>query len=285
MRLLDKLERKFGRFAVPNLTFGIIICQAAVFLLSMSDRDVAEKLMLVPQLVLQGEVWRLFTFLCIPPSYNGQFFGILFAIIFWWLFYMMGTALEMIWGTFRYNVYLLIGFAANVGVAFIFPAQPASNVFLELSVFLAFAYLNPDYELLVFFILPVKVKWLALLTWVVLGVALVRGPWMVRVLTLASVANFIVFFGKDLYQRLHSRQRRARWEARQPERKKKAGREPFHRCEVCGVTDISNPDMTFRYCSKCEGAHCFCTEHIHNHEHITNEKTHQTQEKSSGEPN
>ena len=111
---------------------------------------------LVPTKVLHGEVWRLVTFLCEPPTNN-----LVFAFFFWYLFFLMGTALESTWGVFRYNVYLLVGWAATVAVSFIQPEAPASAGFLQGSVFLAFAYLYPNFQLLLFFILPVKVKWLA----------------------------------------------------------------------------------------------------------------------------
>lgn len=268
MRLLDRLDRRFGRFSVPNITLGLIVCQALVFVLAMSDGEFLSRLELIPARVMEGEWWRVVTFLCVPPTLN-----FLFALLSWYVLYLMGTALEMFWGTFRYNVYLLLGYLANIGFALLLgllgeSEVSASNGFLQLTVFLAFAYLNPEFEFLLFFILPVKVKWLAWFTWIMLGISLVTGPWLVRLMVISSVANFLVFFGADIYRQLHNRQRRAAWESRQPNRKSKA----FHRCEVCGITDVTNPDMTFRYCSQCSGARGYCSEHIHNHPHITHDE-------------
>jgi hypothetical protein len=265
MSLLDYLERKVGRFAVPQVTAGLIACQVVVYLagfvLDRPGREpIASRLEFIPGLVLQGEVWRLLTFLVMPPFTN-----IVFAFFFWYLFYLMGTALERTWGTFRYNVYLLLGYVATVGLAFILPGAPATNAYLQGSVFLAFAYLYPDFEMYLFFILPVKIKWLALVTWIGYGLVLIFGSWEARLMVLASVCNFLVFFGKDIVQRVRTGRRRMEIQAR-----RYATAEPayYHRCTVCGITDRTNPDMDFRYCSKCAGNHGYCMQHLHSHEHV-----------------
>src|SRR5262245_37903004 len=202
MPVLDKLERALGRFAVPQLTLALIVCQVAVYgMTALQPRgpgvpDPAEPLLLVPELVLQGEAWRLVSFLVVPPVTN-----LLFAFLFWYFLYLMGTALEHHWGTFRFNIYLLVGYLATLGAAFIVPDQPAGNGFLYGSLFLAFAYLYPDYELLLFFILPVKVKYLALLAWIGYGLGFLFGDWLQRVLILAALSNFLLFFGRDVFRR------------------------------------------------------------------------------------
>jgi hypothetical protein len=267
MSLLDTLERKLGRFAVPHVTLGLIACQAIVYVANLllerpnAAEPFAERFLLIPQKVLAGEVWRLVSFLVVPP------FGfILWTLFFWYLFYLMGTALERTWGTFRYNVFLLLGYVATVAVAFIVPDRPASNAFLQGSVFLAFAFLYPDFELYIFFILPVKIKWLALLTWIYYGVIVIFGEPMSKLMVLASVFNFLVFFGKDIVQRVRTGQRRMKVQAT-----RLSAREPayYHRCVVCGITDQTNPKMEFRYCSKCAGSQCYCMDHLRAHEHIT----------------
>jgi hypothetical protein len=271
MSLLDTLERKFGRYGVPNVTLGLIACQVVMYLVSFAPtppgaESVVYRLMLIPDRLAAGEFWRLATFLVVPPSTN-----ILFAFFFWYLFYLMGTALEREWGTFRYNVYLLIGYAATVaaslGVSFLLGGNvPGSNAFLQGSVFLAFAYLYPDFEMYIFFLLPVKIKWLALLTWIGFFVVLLVGDPLTRVLVVASVCNFLLFFGKDIWHRVRTGQRRmavqaARYTAKEPSY--------YHRCTVCGITDRTHPQMDFRYCSQCAGAHGYCAEHLRNHDHIT----------------
>jgi hypothetical protein len=266
MNLLDKLERKLGRFAVPHVTIVLIACQVVVFVANLGPQrqgvqPISEMLALVPAAVLQGEVWRLFTFLVIPPASN-----VIFAFFFWYLFYLMGTALERTWGVFRYNVYLLVGYVATVGLAFIVPDVPATNLFLQASVFLAFAYLYPDFELYIFFVLPVKIKWLALFTWIGYAYTMIVGGWLPRLLVLASVCNFLLFFGKDIWLRLRTGQRRMYNQAR-----RLAVREPayYHRCTVCGITDRTDPQMEFRYCSKCAGNHAYCMDHLRSHDHVT----------------
>jgi hypothetical protein len=209
--------------------------------------------------VLGGEVWRLATFLCEPPLSNP-----LFAFFFWYLFYLMGTALENTWGAFRYNVFLLVGWAATAAVAFVQPDAAAHAGFLQGSVFLAFAYLYPDFELLLFFILPVKVKWLALLQWMFYAYTVLSGDWSARLLVLAAVCNFGLFFWHDIFLRIKAGRRRMTQQAQQIH----AANTPRHKCVVCGVTNLSDPKMSFRYCSKCSGAPCYCAKHIFAHEHV-----------------
>jgi hypothetical protein len=274
MRLLTRLERHLGRFAVPNLTLGLIACQAVTYvvLLALDSRPevrdglaepAALKLALIPDRVLAGEVWRLATFLLLPPTAN-----LIVALLFWYFWWLMGTALEGYWGAFRYNVYLLVGYLAAVGASFLAPDRPAGNAFLEVTVFLAFAWLNPDFPVALFFVLPVPIKWLARLTWLGLVVALAVGDWPTRALVLASVANFLLFFGRDLLDAVRTGQRRM---ARRAAAFAEEGRKPdyYHKCRVCGATDRSHPQTDFRYCSRCAGTCCYCAEHLKAHEHVT----------------
>ena len=272
MRFLFKLERQLGRYAFPNLTISLVAVQVSCLLIGLSNPDVWEALALKPNLVFEGEVWRLATFLCDPPVKN-----ILFAIFFFYIFYLMGTALEAQWGDFRYNLYLLIGYIANVSVAllgavFLPGDSVATNAFLQGTVFLAFAHLYPDFELMLFFILPVKVKWLALLAWIGYGLGFVGGlanfadgGWLISLTALTSVINFFLFFGDEFLQRVAAVRRKREWESKIRRRPNEAR----HRCTVCGITNISHPQMDFRYCTQCEGSHGYCTEHIRQHEHVT----------------
>lgn len=257
--MISRLERMLGRFAVPNLTLFVIVGQVAAFVAIESDIGVLERLALVPQKVLSGEVYRLLSFLVIPPKTAP-----IWAFFFWYLFYLMGTALEGYWGTFKYNLFWLIGYVATVGTGFITPDSSVSNGFLEGTVFLAFAYLNPDFELRVMFILPVRIKWFALLAWVGIVLGFVSGDRSERLTIGAAVANFFVFFGPDIWARVKHGQRNMAGQA-----KRFAARpSPFtHKCDVCGMTDKTNPQMDFRYCSKCAGDLCYCSDHIRSHEH------------------
>ncbi len=259
MRFLDKLERPLGRFAIGNITLYLIIGQVFFYLTALLGSSQIERIALIPAKVIAGEYWRVVTFVLIPPNASAVF--IAFA---WYMFYLMGSALEGYWGTFRYNVFLLIGYLLTVGAAFVFPFAYATNVFLAGSVFLAFAYLNPDFQLMIFFVLPVKIKWLALLNWVIYAYEFIRGGMAERLLILAAVGNFILFFARDIFLSMRSGRRRM---AHQAEKWSKE-EEPLHRCVVCAKTDLTHPNEDFRYCSKCAGAHAYCQEHLPSHEHI-----------------
>jgi len=171
------------------------------------------------------------------------------------------------WGTFRYNVFLLVGYVATVGAAFLVPDAPASILFLEGSVFLAFAYLYPDFRLYIMFVLPVRIKWLALLTWIGYFLVILSGNLIAIVMIFASVANFFVFFGRDILRRARSGRRLMRDQAARSASRAK----PRHRCTICGITNQTHPDMDFRYCSKCAGSPCYCEEHLRNHQHVERE--------------
>ncbi|MSU47315.1 MAG: hypothetical protein EXS42_09405 [Lacunisphaera sp.] len=261
MGLLNRFERLFGRLAIPNLSLYLIFGQVLFWSVAFFGFFDLERIVLLPLAVRAGEAWRLFTFLLQPPNAHPVF--IAFA---WYLFYLMGSALEGHWGVFRYNLFIFVGWALTVAVAFLFPANYATNLFLAGSVFLAFAFLNPDFEMLLFFILPVKIKWLALLQWILYGYVLLFGAWPVRLAVLAAIGNFLIFFTSEIIQRLKTGRRRMEHQARSIATRG-SEREPRHRCRACGKSDLTHPQMDFRYCSKCAGEECYCTEHIAAHEH------------------
>ena len=190
MAVLDKLEKRFRKLGIPNITLYLVFGQAFVYVMAISGQQhVLSQIMLIPKLVLRGEVWRLFTFVFMPQAQHPIF--LFFAL---YIFYLMGSSLENFWGTFRYNVFLLIGYVATVAVSFLTPYAPASVAFLGGSVFLAFATLNPNFQLRLFFMFPIEIKWLALLTWIGYAFTLITGSWSSRFLILASLCNYFVFF-------------------------------------------------------------------------------------------
>jgi hypothetical protein len=260
MPWLDKLDRKFGRFAVPQVTLAVIGMQVMVFCATLARGGVAETLSLIPRQVENGETWRLITFLFLPPTGHP-----IFAFLFWYMFWLMGGALEANWGALRYNVYLLIAYLATVAVAFLTPDQAPSNAFLFGSVFLAFAFLFPDFVIYLFLLIPVKIKWLALIAWVGYGLVALFGSWDGRLQVLAAVCNFLLFFWRDILAKLRGGRRHMANQASRITAKEPAY---FHRCTVCGVTDRSNPGAEFRYCSKCAGNRAYCLAHLRDHEHV-----------------
>jgi hypothetical protein len=253
--MLENFEKKYRRYAVPNVTLYLVVGQVMFFVFALSGS--LERVVLIPEYVLAGEWWRLITFLFIPPSSSP-----IFVFFAWYLFYLMGNALEGHWGAFRYNFFLLIGYVITVAVSFIMPLHPATNVFIGGSVFLAFAFLYPDFQMYILFILPVKIKWLAMLTWIGYAYEVLFGSWSTRLFVLASISNFLLFFGKDIVWRMKTGKRVMATQARQFSGKKEA----FHTCAICGITDVSHPQMEFRYCSECGGLG-YCRDHISSHEH------------------
>ena len=254
MRILDWLEKKFYRFSIPHITLVLIFGQIIFFCLNYLKLLPLENVVLIGNRVLAGEYWRLATFLFIPIPQN-----ILFAVFVWYLYYLYGTALENSWGIFKYNIYIFLSYILTILISFIIPGAYITNAYIYITIFLAFAYLFPDFILYIFFVIPVKVKWLALIIWISYIFILIFGNWISRFLLLVSCGNFLIFFGKDIILRVRYGKRRMIHEIS----KIKEKNTPFHKCYICGITDIDDPDMVFRYCSDCD--ECFCAVHLDNH--------------------
>ena len=207
--LLSKLDRKIGRYAVPNLPIILIIAMAAVYLadytmLSVDMPQFSTYLAFDRKLILQGQIWRIFTFSFVPES-GGPLFVILSLYFMWFL----GTTIEREWGSFRFNVYYLMGYLGSVASGFIMGYT--TNYYLNLSLFLAFAILNAEAKVLLFFFIPIKVKWLALIDVAILLIEFIFNGWVARVAILFSLFNVILFFWKNLYYRISSYFRRRRF--------------------------------------------------------------------------
>lgn len=266
MNLLDKLERKFGNIGIRGLMNYIIGLNVVVFLLITADRTgvFLSKLVLVPQLVLQGEVWRMLTFILIPPVFDV--FWLVFAL---YLYYLIGSALEHEWGTFRFNVYYFTGVIATIAGSLL-TGIGATSVYLNLTLFLAFAMIYPNFEMLIFFVLPVKIKYLAWLDAAFLVYSFITKSYDAKIMIIASMLNFLLFFGKDLYLWVMSRSR-AHYKKSVYKAKVGTGKGKVltvHRCEVCGRSEWDDKNLEFRYCVDCEGDHEYCMEHLYSHEHV-----------------
>lgn len=269
MKWLDKLERKFGRFAIRGLMTYIVGLSGFAFLLIKLNPSFKYELTLNLSAVLRGEVWRLITYIFIPDTLD--IFWIIFSL---YLYYMIGNQLEHEWGSFKFNVYYLIGMLGTT-IAVLLTGGSGTATYLNLSLFLAFAYLYPNYELLLFFILPIKVKYLAWLDlgYIALTVLSPGANLSVKAAALVSILNYFVFFGKDMLT--NSKNRKYAYKNRQRYREQIPKTKDFgytHKCSVCGLTDRDDPAMDFRYCPECDGRHAYCKEHIYNHEHIKVEK-------------
>lgn len=274
---IDKFCYKHPRFGIPKLMLYIIIGNAIVYLFGLMDTTgtFLSYLYFNPALVLQGQVWRLITFIFIPSGSN-----IFFVAIFLYFYYFIGSTLENHWGAPRFTIYYISGILLTVIYGFIAwlitgdTSSSLDSTYINLSMFFAFAVLFPDMRVLLFFIIPIKIKWLAILDAVYFLVSIFITPFPANLLPIVAILNFFIFCGGTLmdYIRPHFRRNTKqtinfRKEARKV--KQEQSSLPYrHKCEVCGRTDAEYPNLEFRYCSKCNGYHCFCIDHINNHIHF-----------------
>lgn len=250
MTFLDRLEKSFGRFAIPGLIRYVVALNALVFLLITLEPGYASVLELDHSAVLRGEVWRLVTWIFIPET--TRIIWIIFYLLFtWWI----GDMLETNWGAFRLNAYYFLGMALCIASAFIFGVS-GGNFFLNLSLFLAVATLAPNFEILLFLILPVKMKWVALFSLALPALYLVFGPLSAKMMVVMCLGNYLIFFGTAFVRnRMDQRQtanRRARFQAAKTS-------EALHRCDTCGATEISHPEAEFRVTATGQE---FCLDHL-----------------------
>ena len=253
--MLNRLERIFRPITIPNLTIYLIIGQAMFFFAIAANPNIVGQMGLEANAILDGQVYRLIAFLFMPETLSPIW--IFFQLYILWL---MGRALEYQWGHTRFNLYIWIGYLLSIAVAFFVPNTIVYNTYLMGSIFLAFAFLFPDFEFLLFFILPVKVKWLALITWVLYAVAFLTpgAGWGTRLTILAAVSNFFVFFGKDIFFLAIRRNKSMLKKVSDIERHDHF----MHKCITCGKTERTDPQTEFRYISEAGKTQCYCTDHL-----------------------
>lgn len=238
MRLLDKLERRFGFIAIPKLGRILVGLTALVFVLTRLIPGFADTLALNPAAIRHGEVWRLLTFIFIPQTTSPLW--VVFALWFlWWV----TEGLERALGAFGFTLYALLG-AIGTAIAAFFFGSAFSNAMLLASFFYAFARFYPDEMIYVFFILPMKVKWIAWISAALLLAGFLLNPMSYRMALVAAFANYFIFFGGELISAARHRRevttRRRRFETPASET------ETLHRCAVCGATELTNPNLEFR---------------------------------------
>ncbi|MEE9368401.1 MAG: hypothetical protein V3V05_06005 [Pontiella sp.] len=257
MNWMLTLEKRFSSWAIPNLAAYLIAIQAIGVVLLMGNYVDPNDLLLHGSSVMhRGQWWRLLSFMMLPKTMSP-----LWLFFSFYIFYMIGSSLEQHWGTFRFNLYILIGYLLTVATAFISPGAVVTNIYFLGSVFLAFATLFPNIEFRIFFVLPVKVKWLGWLTAVAYLMTLFSGNSGSRLGVLAAFTTYLIFFGRDMLNGFKSGQRRKAFVADRAN----VAAQPLHTCKKCGATDKSDASIHFRYCSTC--GECFCEEHIGNHDH------------------
>ena len=272
MNFIDKLEQKIGRFAIKNLMFYLIIFYLIGFILDQINPDFYYNyLSLNIEMIGRGEIWRLVTFLCAPPSYKFIMFLLLSFI-----YYSLGRSLELIWGTFRFNLYIFIGILgcilAELITYLIFGFDPMITADrLYLSMLLGMAATFPDMTFLFCFIIPIKAKWLGVLYGGLIIFEIVEGVilhyYVVVIELVLSLLNFIIFFFFIRKKNTNFAGKKVKVIKISKEKSKANTKIARHRCAVCGKTDLEYPDMTFRFCSKCNGAFEYCEEHLFTHEH------------------
>ena len=284
MKFIDKLERKFGRFGIPNLTIYMIVCYVIGYALMIVNPGILNWLSLEPAYILRGQVWRLVTWVLYPPSTSGVLW---FAIAVLFFYYPIGTSLERTIGTFKYTLYILSGVIFTILGAFILYFLLGGNVLvgnvfstysISLSTFLAYAMCYPDMQVLLMFIIPVKMKWMAIFYVVIVVYEMIQyimaGAWYLVIPIVASLLNFIIFyFGTKDFSRYNPKEIHRRNEFRramEPQGRMKSGSGSVtkHKCAICGRTELDDPNLEFRFCSRCNGNYEYCQDHLFTHTHV-----------------
>lgn len=298
MNFINKLEKKFGRFAVSNLIVYVLAAYGIGYIVQMVNPQMYSMLGLNPAQVCEGQIWRLFTWICTVPQDLSIFIIFMFMFYYW-----IGTTLERYWGAFRYNLYMFSGYLfMTIGAMLIYlitglamgwesaVSLDMSTYYINLASFLAFATLFPDVQVYFMMILPIKIKWLAIVDAVYLGyicidciAALYRvesqyeltGAMRAGVYSMAlssvfaivfSVLNFLIFFfATRNYRRVSPKEIHRKRVYRQ--QTMKAQSVTKHKCAICGRTEQDDENLVFRFCSKCNGNYEYCQDHLFTHEH------------------
>ena len=296
MRKLRNLRSRFERFCyrnrnkgIPNLMLYITLGSALVYVMSMIDESATlyYALCFDRNLILQGQVWRLFSYVF---TYDGG--NVIWTAVGLLCYFSLGRAMENVWGTCRFNLFYLTGVVLMDIFCMLFGGY-ANISYLNMSLFLGYATLYPNAQFLLFFIIPVKAWIFALIDLaitlynVILLTAMGAIPY--NLFPLVAIANYFLFFGKDVVNVIPMSWQvnfRRLFKKKKSYAPKPTGTVPFptagsyrattssvkapytHKCTVCGRTDVTNPELEFRYCSRCNGYHCYCEEHISNHTHV-----------------
>ena len=278
MKFISKLEKKIGKFAIPNLMRVLIACYIVGYVFQTTFPEFLNFLTLEPYYILKGQVWRLVTWVIVPEA--G--FNIFFTLIMLYFYYSIGTDLERTWGEFRFNLYIfggiiftdiaamilyfVIGGDASFAVSM---AGLFSTYYINLSLFLAFAMTYPDHQVLFMFVVPVKMKWMGLVYLILQFYFILTTDWIGRTAIIASLFNFILFYLMTRnYKKISPQEIKRKTEFKKQVREVTIPGAVRHRCAVCGRTDVDFPELEFRFCSKCDGNFEYCQDHLFTHEHV-----------------
>lgn len=287
MKFTSNFEKKFGKYAIRNLSLGLIICYGIGYVIQFTYPALLNYLFLNPyQIIFHGQIWRLFTWVLVPPS-RFDFFTLLML----YFYYSLGTTLERTWGTYRYNVYIFSGFLFTILGAFLLFGVTVlisgslgwagveywwttnnlsflfSTYYVNMSIYLAFAVTYPNMQIFLFFLIPVKIKVMGIIYGALLVYEFIMGSIANKFVIAASLMNFIVFFitGRG---KVHMTPKQVKRRQEFKREVKKSTRITRHKCAICGRTEETNPELEFRFCSKCDGNYEYCEDHIFTHTHV-----------------
>lgn len=275
-RKIEMFCYKHPRFGISNLMLYVVIGNVIIWLFSMMDTTnlLAASLQFSPQLILKGQIWRLITFAFVPTS------GGVLALIMFYFYYFIGNTLEQYWGKAKFTLFFFSGILFTVIYAFVIYFITGADIrisasYIYLSMFFSFATLFPETQVLLFFIIPMKIKWLAYIDAAFFLYEIIVTPFPYNLIPVVAVLNYLLFCGGWLFQFLgkkrgYNNPKVINYKKAAKQVNRNRNNAPYSRkCEVCGITDVDDPDMEFRYCSRCIGYHCYCSRHINDHIHFT----------------
>ena len=287
MKLLNKLERKFGRYAIPNLMkYIVVLFVVGLMIGTFMPNFYYQYLSLDFTMIMRGQVWRLVTFIIPLGSLNS----ILFFAISTYFYYMIGNSLEQNWGAFRMNLYFFSGVFFNVLASLItflitknsYLSSDAMSLICS-TMFFAFAALYPNTQFYIYFLIPVKAKYMAILEGVIYLYTIykyIASNQAIFIIPLVvAFANFLIFFfATRNYHRISPGEfkRKANFRRQMNDAKSQGNVSQFkgrdvitrHKCAVCGRTELDGDQLEFRFCSKCEGNYEYCMDHLFTHDHV-----------------
>jgi hypothetical protein len=260
MTWISWLEARAGFLGIPRLMQMIALLNGLVYLLHLFQPSYVFALLLIPERILHGEVWRLVSYIFVPEMLlrgGNPALQPLFLFVYLWFLVWMGDALEHAWGPFRVTLYYFLGMVGVTIAAFLFGGGGLFAFLLNLSLFFAFATLYPDVQIYVLFVLPLKVKWLALVSLAPLFLELLLGSLSTKAAILVSFLNYFIFFGPAIYSKM--RTGTATEIRRRKHESKAASEDTLHRCIVCKRTERDSPELEFRVSRNGEE---YCLDHL-----------------------
>lgn len=308
---MSEFEKKFGRYAVSNLSLKLVVLYVIGYVLYYVQPTIFSLLTLDVFAILHGQIWRIVSWLLVPPAGGSNFF---FVAIMLYFYYNIGTSLERVWGDYKYNVYIFLGIILTILSAFLWigfmrisgvsgedleyvsrlGASYFSTYYINMSIFLAFALTFPEAQVYLFFILPIKVKYLGWIDVGFLVLSMITGNSADRFVIGAALLNVLLLFMRSRNWMSYSpgevrRRQKFRKSVEEGRKMSQAGdKGTLHRCAICGRTEKDGDGLEFRYCTKCEGGLEYCRDHLFSHVHVKKgEKPHMipTQYTDHGEQN